>query len=128
VKTGGDPKARRLEQEKLEEKKRKEEAKKKEEEEKALFRPVATQKVEQGVDPKSILCAFFKQGLCKKGDKCKFSHDPTVERRAAKRNIYADENVEGEENMDDWDEEKLADVVNKKHGAEVRTNATDIVS
>ena len=26
-------------------------------------------KVGQGVDPKSVFCAFFKQGLCKKGDK-----------------------------------------------------------
>ena len=43
-----------------------------------------------GVDPKSVFCAFFKQGLCKKGDKCKFSHDPSVEGKAAKRNLYAD--------------------------------------
>ena len=35
---------------------------------------VPTQKLESGVDPKSILCAFFKQNLCKKGDNCKFSH------------------------------------------------------
>ena len=26
-------------------------------------------KVGEGVDPKSVFCAFFKQGLCKKGDK-----------------------------------------------------------
>ena len=78
------------------------------------------------MDPKSVFCAFFKQGLCKKGDKCKFSHDPTVERKSAKRNLYADEN-EKDENMEDWDDDKLADVVNKKHGAE-KTNQTDIVS
>ena len=77
------------------------------------------------MDPKSVFCAFFKQGLCKKGDKCKFSHDPTVERKSAKRNLYADENAD--DNMDDWDDEKLAEVVNKKHGAE-KTNQTDIVS
>jgi len=81
-----------------------------------------------GADPKSVFCAFFKQGLCKKGDKCKFSHDPGVERRAAKRNIYADEEKKEEEDtMADWDEEKLQDVVSKKHGAE-KTNQTDIVS
>jgi hypothetical protein len=44
--------------------------------------------VEAGVDPKSMFCQFFKQGLCKKGDKCKFSHDPDVERKAVKRNVY----------------------------------------
>ena len=32
-----------------------------------------------------------------------------------------------EENMDDWDEDKLQEVVNKKHGNEV-SNQTDIVS
>ena len=35
-----------------------------------------------------MFCAFFKQGLCKKGDKCKFSHDPDVEKKAAKRNVF----------------------------------------
>lgn len=42
------------------------------------------------MDPKSVFCAFFKQGLCKKGNKCKFSHDPAVERKAAKRDLYSD--------------------------------------
>ena len=81
-----------------------------------------------GVDPKSVLCAFFKQGLCKKGDKCKFSHDPEVERRSAKRSVYTDGRGEDDEedNMDDWDDDKLADVVNKKHGSE-KSNQTDIV-
>ena len=71
--------------------------KKKEQKEKELkelneiFRPVISkQKVETGVDPKSILCAFFKQGQCTKGDKCKFSHDLLVERKSAKKDIYTD--------------------------------------
>ncbi len=41
-----------------------------------------------GVDPKSVLCAFFKQGNCGKGAKCKFSHDLNIARKAEKRNIY----------------------------------------
>merc|ERR1712029_839928 len=127
VKSGGDPRARKIEEERALEKKRKEEAKLEEEEKKKLFRPVATQKVANGVDPKSVFCAFFKQGLCKKGDKCKFSHDPAVEHKSAKRSIYSDAR-EGDEddNMEDWDEDKLADVVNKKHGSE-KTNQTDII-
>ena len=48
VKSGGDPRARKIEEERAAEKKRKEEAKREEEEKKKLFRPVATQKVENG--------------------------------------------------------------------------------
>eukprot|EP00088_Acartia_fossae_P026277 TRINITY_DN2708_c0_g1_i10.p1 TRINITY_DN2708_c0_g1~~TRINITY_DN2708_c0_g1_i10.p1 ORF type:complete len:409 (+),score=172.57 TRINITY_DN2708_c0_g1_i10:90-1316(+) len=126
VKQGGNPDFRKQEAMKAEEKKRKEEAKKKEEEMKSLFKPAASvQKIESGVDPKSVFCAFFKQGLCKKGAKCKFSHDPDVEKKAAKRNIYEREE-EAEENMDEWDEDKLAEVVAKKHGTE-KSNATDII-
>lgn len=43
-----------------------------------------------GVDPKSVLCAFYKQGQCTKGDKCKFSHDLSMERKCEKRNVYVD--------------------------------------
>lgn len=43
-----------------------------------------------GADPKSVLCAFYKQGLCGKGDKCKFSHDLSVERKGEKRSLYTD--------------------------------------
>jgi len=125
VKSGGDPKARRIEEERRLEKQKKEEEKKKQEEEKRLMaKPVVTQKIAQGVDPKSVFCAFFKQGLCKKGDKCKFSHDPACERKAAKINIYAD--AREEDTMDGWDEDKLNEVVNKKHGAE-KSNKTDII-
>ncbi|KAG9340987.1 hypothetical protein JZ751_020181 [Albula glossodonta] len=56
-----------------------------------LFKPVvAAQKVSKGVDPKSVLCAFFKQGQCTKGDKCKFSHDLSLERKCEKRSVYVD--------------------------------------
>jgi len=131
VQQGGDPKARRMEELRLAEKKKKEDEKKRLEEEKKLFAPVVAggraQTVEAGVDPKSIFCAFFKQGLCKKGAKCKFSHDPSVERKAAKKNIYSDARDDGkQEGMDDWDEDTLNDVINKRHGSE-KSNATDII-
>ena len=48
-----------------------------------------------GVDPKSVVCAFFKQGQCGKGAKCKFSHDLNVSRKGEKRNLYED--VRGDE-------------------------------
>ena len=56
----------------------------------ALLRPVQAQKVPFGVDPKTLLCAFFKAGHCDKGVKCKFSHNLDVERKVEKRNLYAD--------------------------------------
>ncbi|UYV73772.1 ZC3H15, partial [Cordylochernes scorpioides] len=55
-----------------------------------LFRPAIVQKIEKGADPKSVLCAFFKQNQCTKGDKCKFSHDLSIERKSEKKNIYVD--------------------------------------
>ncbi|KAK0257050.1 hypothetical protein B0A54_09762 [Friedmanniomyces endolithicus] len=101
-----------------------------------LFNPVNTQKVAFGVDPKTVLCGFFKRGLCDKGRKCKFSHDVEVERRTAKRSLYTDtrdgeeqeEDGEGggeggeagrgekEGGMEDWTEEQLRGVVMSKHG------------
>ncbi|KAK0080159.1 hypothetical protein PV325_000364 [Microctonus aethiopoides] len=88
-----------------------------------LFKPVQSQKVEKGIDPKSVVCAFFKQGQCAKGDKCKFSHDLTIERKAEKRSLYCDMRDDDDDDedkerdtMDKWDEDKLKEVVEKKHG------------
>lgn len=124
-----------------------------------------------------MLCAFFKQGQCSKGAKCKFSHDLNIERKGEKINIYSDsrdekdgmftrqiwysrqnmhifgnisvtvyetvyvdkltelsswvgfffyaKNISGGvlslETMENWDEEQLRDVVNKKHGEQEKT-------
>lgn len=107
---------------------KKEEKKKELDELNAIFRPVTTQKVERGVDPKSVLCAFFKQGQCTKGDKCKFSHDLKVEKRSEKKSVYVDLRDEKENGMENWDEETLRDAVEKKHGAANKTKPpTDII-
>ncbi|KAL2416533.1 Translation machinery-associated protein 46 [Exophiala dermatitidis] len=86
-----------------------------------LFKPVQVQKVPFGVDPKTVLCQFFKQGHCEKGKKCKFSHDLDVGKKVQKKDLYQDtRDKEAEEKekdkMDDWDEEKLRKVVLSKHG------------
>lgn len=88
-----------------------------------LFKTVQVQKVPIGVDPKTIVCQFFKKGTCDKGKKCKFSHDLSVERKAVKKDLYQDVRDgegEGEElqrdTMEDWDEQMLRDVVTSKHG------------
>ena len=65
-----------------EEKRRKEEAQ--------FFKPIQTQKVPFGVDPKSVLCVYYKAGNCEKGNKCKFSHDMNVGRKVDKKNLYED--------------------------------------
>ena len=73
----------------LREKAKAEEAKRAKEQA-ALLKPVQVQKVPFGVDPKTVLCAFFKAGTCEKGNKCKFSHDINVGRKVEKKNLYAD--------------------------------------
>ncbi|XP_056635317.1 zinc finger CCCH domain-containing protein 15 homolog [Diorhabda carinulata] len=113
---------------KADEKKLEKEKKLKEQKElAALFKPVQTQKVEKGADPKSVVCAFFKQGQCTKGDKCKFSHDLTIERKAEKRSLYVDMRDDEEETMENWDEAKLKEVIEKKHGEKGKMPTTDII-
>ncbi len=46
------------------------------------------------MDPKTVLCQFFKSGQCQKGDKCKFSHDLNIERKSAKIDLYTDSRSE----------------------------------
>ena len=115
--------AKRKEAEKAAKLKEKEAAEQARKETADLFKPVQTQKVPFGVDPKTVLCQFFKKGACEKGKKCKFSHNLEVERKAEKKNLYADgEDGEGAEDekkkddMADWDEAKLRSVVLSKHG------------
>ncbi|XP_002741701.1 zinc finger CCCH domain-containing protein 15-like [Saccoglossus kowalevskii] len=129
VKFGGQKSARQLAQ--LEEEKfgKKDQKKKEQDELNALFKPVE-QKVSKGVDPKSVVCAFFKQGQCKKGEKCKFSHDLTIERKSEKRSLYVDarDDDKAKDTMDSWDQEKLQQVIDKKHAEqESKKPKTEIV-
>lgn len=90
-----------------------------------LFRPVTTQKVEKGTDPKSVVCAFYKQGLCTKGDRCKFSHDLNLERKGEKRSAYVD--MRDEDGMENWDDAKLKEVVEQKHAEADMKLKTEII-
>jgi hypothetical protein len=122
--TGGkSPEERKKEADKLQREKEKAAADAAARETAELFKPVQIQKVPFGVDPKTILCQFFKKGHCDKGRKCKFSHDLDVERKQEKRSLYTDTREgegEGDEkkkdDMSTWDEEKLRSVVMSKHG------------
>lgn len=86
-----------------------------------LFKPAQTQKVPFGVDPKSVVCDFFKKGICEKGKKCKFSHDLDAGRKTQKMDLYTDSRQTAKEEkekdkMEEWDEQKLREVVLSKHG------------
>ncbi|OWZ19663.1 hypothetical protein PHMEG_0006050 [Phytophthora megakarya] len=122
---GGNTRADRM---KEQEAKRKKDAKAEQENLKSLFAAAITQpKVPPGTDPKSVLCAFFKAGVCSKGNRCKFSHDLMVGKKAAKIDLYTDARAEKEaDKMDTWDQEKLEKVVNEKHH-EKNTKQTEIV-
>lgn len=122
AKSGGNAEQKRKEAEKAareREKKAAEDAKR--EADLLLNKPAQIQKVPFGVDPKTVLCIFFKKGNCEKGKKCKFSHDLDVERKTEKKSLYTDTR-EGEddkkkvETSADWDEDKLRSVVLSKKG------------
>uniref|UniRef100_A0A803R4M8 C3H1-type domain-containing protein n=1 Tax=Cannabis sativa TaxID=3483 RepID=A0A803R4M8_CANSA len=105
---------------------KKEEEKAKEKELNDLFKVAVSQpKVPVGVDPKSILCEFFKVGQCTKGFKCKFSHDLNVQRKGEKIDIYSDKR--DEDTMEDWDQETLEKVIESKKTEYNQNKPTEIV-
>lgn len=126
AKAGGTPEEKKKAEEKLQKEREKAASEKAKKEEAELFKPIQVQKVPFGVDPKTVLCQFYKKGHCEKGKKCKFSHDLDVERKAQKINLYQDSREEEEakkkeETSDNWDEEKLKSVVLSKKGNQKTT-------
>ncbi|KAL2509475.1 Zinc finger CCCH domain-containing protein 21 [Forsythia ovata] len=113
---------------KINAKKKREEEKAREKELNELFKVAVSQpKVPVGVDPKSIVCEFYKVGQCAKGFKCKFSHDLSVQRKGEKIDIYSDKRDDGEGTMEDWDQETLEKVVESKSNEYNKNKPTDIV-
>jgi len=94
----------------------------KEQEMALLFKKVEEKQKPQvaplGVNPKSVLCIYFKKGFCQEGEKCKFAHDFEVENKAATKDMYTDtretaSNIELGD-MKDWDENTLRQILRKK--------------
>ena len=126
VKAGGTPEEKKRAAEKAQREKEKAAAEEAKKEAMELFKPVQVQKVPFGVDPKTVLCQYYKKGHCEKGRKCKFSHDLAIERKAEKKDLYQDTRDEEEERKRnetsaDWDEEKLKAVVLSKKGNQKTT-------
>ncbi|POY72600.1 hypothetical protein BMF94_4428 [Rhodotorula taiwanensis] len=121
-------KEKEKEKERLAERKRAEQAKK--ELEASLYSgpEIVQPKVPFGVDPKTVLCAFFKAGRCQKGAKCKFSHNLDADRKTQKASLYADQRDEAkeatkkDEDMSTWTEEQLRDAVSKKGNLKATTD------
>jgi hypothetical protein len=70
-----------------------------------------------GVNPKTILCIYFKKGHCQAGDACKFAHDFEVEHKAQTKDMYTDTrdvNVDLNGDMKDWDENTLRTMLKRK--------------
>lgn len=126
VKAGGTPEEKRRAAEKAQREKEKAAAEAAKKENMELFKPVQVQKVPFGVDPKTVLCQFYKKGHCEKGHRCKFSHDLAIERKAEKKDLYQDtreeeERKKREETSADWTEEQLQAVVLSKKGNQKTT-------
>ncbi|KAF4633674.1 hypothetical protein G7Y89_g4439 [Cudoniella acicularis] len=109
AKAGGTPEEKKKAAEKAQREREKAASEAAKKEAMELFKPVQVQKVPFGVDPKTVLCQFYKKGHCEKGRKCKFSHDLNVERKSR------------QETSEDWDEEKLRSVVLSKKGNQKTT-------
>jgi len=87
----------------------------------ALFRKVEEKQKPQvapvGVNPKTILCIYFKKGHCQAGDNCKFAHDFEVEHKAQTKDMYTDTrelNIDLNSDMKDWDENTLRTMLKRK--------------
>lgn len=126
---GGSKEARMAEQRALEKKRAADEKKRAEEEMALLLKTVIVQpKLAPGVDPKSVVCEFWRAGQCKKGASCKYAHDLAVERKGPKINLYEDQrDGKEEEGMEDWTQEELEKAIAQKHGDEKTQNKTNIV-
>ena len=93
-----------------------------------MLKPKIVQpKVPPGVDPKSIVCEFWRAGCCQKGEKCRYAHDLNAGKKSAKIDIYTDRRTLQSETMEDWDQETLESVVEKKRSERNRKNQTTIV-
>ena len=122
VYTGKDSKTEEL---KRREAKKMRDAKKEQEKELSdLFKAVITApKLAFGEDPKSVICPFFKAGRCDKGDRCKYSHDLSLNtRKSAKKDIHTDSRDEKKQETNaDWDRDKLEEVLRQKEGKRPQT-------
>jgi hypothetical protein len=77
------------------------------------------------------ICQFFKAGLCQKGKKCKFSHNVAQDpMKVEKLDLYTDQRDQmfnKKDTIENWDKEKLAEVVDFNSNKYSAPNRTDKV-
>lgn len=84
---------------------------------------------DDGTDPKTRVCPYFKQGLCNKGRNCKYSHDMTME-KGKDLDLHIDQRTQlimnGEEDVY-FDEDKLLKLIEEKSRVYTKQKPTEIV-
>jgi len=89
----------------------------------SLFKTVNVVKqteVEEGTLTKTVLCQFFKAGMCDKGDDCEFSHDLNIEFNQGAFDIYTDLR-DSKKNMD-TEIHKIANEKEAKRNGKIQSN------
>eukprot|EP00003_Mantamonas_plastica_P027248 TRINITY_DN579_c0_g1_i2.p1 TRINITY_DN579_c0_g1~~TRINITY_DN579_c0_g1_i2.p1 ORF type:complete len:404 (-),score=182.62 TRINITY_DN579_c0_g1_i2:107-1318(-) len=91
-------------------------------------------KLAPGTDPKTVLCAFFKAGQCKKSEEeCIYSHDLDIEKKQAAKNLFVDarrkddDDEKDDSTSADWTQEQLEEIVKKKQSSANKNLPTEKV-
>jgi len=119
----------------LKRKAEKEEQKRIDAENAILFRKVEEkqkpQTIPPGVDPKSVLCIYFKQGNCQAAANCKFGHDLALDGKREKADMFTDNRKKAAPlddealkttDMSSWDLDTLQRMVAKKNTGPVNAS------
>jgi len=92
----------------------------------SLEAKAAKAEAKEAENNKVKVCQFFAKGLCRRGNKCKYSHDLALLQKATKEdnliNVYEDKR---EKSMEDMTQEELEKLVESKDTK--RPNQTDII-
>lgn len=96
-----------------------------------VFANAAPKKVQTTTGEEVIICKLFEAGLCNKGKKCKFSHNVQSDvMKTDKIDLYTDQRDQlfgNKDTIDNWDKEKLDEVVGFNQRKYLEENRTEKV-